>query len=34
MKKEEIIIEFAKSNFVEHKRKNTVTIAEISSVLI
>ena len=34
MEKEEIIREFAKLNFVEHKRKNTVTITEISSVLI
>lgn len=34
MKKEEIIREFAKSNFIEHKRKNAVTITNISSALI
>lgn len=34
MKKEEIIREFAKSNFVEHKRKNAVTITNINSTLI
>ena len=34
MKKEEIIKNFAKSIFIEHKRKNAVTITNISSALI
>lgn len=34
MKKEEIIREFAKSNFVEHKRKNAVTFSNINTTLI
>lgn len=34
MKKEEIIFKFSKAVFDEHKRKNTVTISNISSVLI
>lgn len=34
MKKEEIIREFAKENFIEHERKNAITITNISTVLI
>lgn len=34
MKKEEIIVKFSKSLFNEHKRKNAVTINNISSTLI
>lgn len=34
MKKEEIIVQFTKLNFVEYKRKNAITITNINSVLI
>ena len=34
MKKEEIIVKFSKALFNEHKRKNAVTINNISSTLI
>ncbi len=34
MKKEEVIVEFAKHSFIEHKRKNAVSVTNISAVLI
>ena len=34
MKREEVILEFSKDIFDEYKRKNAVTITNISTVLI